>query len=362
MSLGNPGASANSIERKGQIRIATLGREDVDVLRARVRVLKDLIALNDDQYPGIDHWFASKVVPGLQSGERRAYIAYEHNKPIAAAILKMGTSAKFCHVRINEDYQNADIGQLLFVQMTLDVLGYAKGIHFTLPESLWTTKSGFFKSFGFSLFGKASHHYRKNDDELSCSATISTVYSAVLKKIPGLLRRFCLRKHPEDANLLMSIRPAFAEKLLDGSKSIEIRKRFSKRWIGHDVVLYASKPQGSLVGKAKINSVTKDVPTNIWSQFESKIGCSKSDFDAYVGSATEVAAIEIKDAVPYWGSVPLKQLSTVLSLKLTPPQSYCEVSSRKISAWMNAIYFAEMLQLRKTPEARETIDIDSNLQ
>src|ERR1019366_4519145 len=322
-------ATADPKIRKSRIRIASLGRDDITGESDHIKILKELVAVNDDKYPGIDRWLATKVMPGIKSGERRAYIAFEEDKPIAAAILKLGKSAKFCHLRISESHQNADLGQILFVQMTLDVRGFSEEIHFTLPESLWHTKSGFFKSFGFANAAKTLRHYRKNDTELSCSASISIVYSAVLSKIPRLFSRFCLGKYSEDANVLMSVKPTFAEKLVGGSKTIEIRKRFSSKWVGHDAVFYASRPLGCLVGKATINSVTKDQPANIWSQFGSRIGCSRLEFDAYVGSANEVVAVEMKDAVPYERSVSVSELSEILHQPLTPPQSYLELAFKK---------------------------------
>jgi predicted transcriptional regulator len=334
------------LKNKGQIRISTLGRKDAEALTDQVKILKEQIATNDDQYPGIDQWFATKVLTGLRSGERKAYLAFENEKPIAAAILKLGSSAKICHLCINEDHRGADLGQLLFIQMTMDAANRAREIHFTLPESLWSTKSGFFKSFGFSRAEKSSREYRKDDTELFCSAPISSVYAAALSKIPNLLESVWLGRYSRDTDVLMSIKPTFAERIVAGSKSVEIRKRFSDKWAGHDVILYASQPRGALVGTATIGSVTKGRPADIWSQFETGIACSKAEFDCYVGAAHNITAIELKGITPYQEVVHLSELSQLLREKLRPPQSYFELSFEKNSAWMSASYIAALLQLR----------------
>src|SRR6266481_2185021 len=151
-----------------EIRIAELGRRDSEARTDHLRVLKNLIAINEEKYPGIEHWFASKVESGLRSGERIAYIAYHLNHPIAAAVLKLGENTKFCHLRIQDTYQNQDVGQVFFVQMALAIRHHAKTVHFTLPESLWSEKSTFFQSFGFSAVVKASRQYRRADTELLC--------------------------------------------------------------------------------------------------------------------------------------------------------------------------------------------------
>src|ERR1700675_1506404 len=173
---------------KGQIRISTLGREDAHALGDHIKILKELIAAKDDSYPGIDRWFSTKVLSGLRSGERKAYLAFENERPVAAAILKLGKSAKICHLYINDTNRGADLGQILFIKMTFDASSWAEEVHFTLPESLWRTKSGFFKSFGFSRAERISREYRRNDSELFCSAPISSVYAAALRKIPRLLK------------------------------------------------------------------------------------------------------------------------------------------------------------------------------
>ena len=85
-------------------------------------------------YPGIGQWYSDKVLPGLKTSERIGYVAFEDERPIASAVLKKGERAKFCHLRIHEDFRDLDLGQMFFTQMTLEARHIAKEIHFTLPE------------------------------------------------------------------------------------------------------------------------------------------------------------------------------------------------------------------------------------
>ena len=333
--------------RKSAVSICVLDRNTWKSSSDQLAVLKAQLSINEDKYPGIDRWFTKKVAPGIQSGQRKAYVVFESERPVATAVLKLGRSAKLCHMRIDEDYQDASLGQVLLFHMTFDMLEWTKEVHFTLPETLWASKQGFFKSFGFSQANRTSLHYRKDEAELSCSAPFSKVYSAVKKKIPGLLRRLCLKELSGQSDLLMSIRANFAERLMNGSKSIEIRKHFSDKWAGRDVVFYASKPVKSLVGQATVNSVTKGRPGALWSQFETQIGCSRSEFDAYVGDTDEITAIEFKNVFRYEESVMLSKLSDLLRQKLTPPQSYLGLSSNKKNQWLNAIYLASLFRRSK---------------
>ena len=92
-------------------------------------------------YPGIGQWYSDKVLPGLKTSERIGYVAFEDERPIASAVLKKGERAKFCHLRIHEDFRDLDLGQMFFTQMTLEARHIAKEIHFTLPEGPLVFKS-----------------------------------------------------------------------------------------------------------------------------------------------------------------------------------------------------------------------------
>jgi len=319
-----------------------LGKVDARRETDNLRVLKELILANQQMYPNIDRWFVQKVVPGLKTLERLAYVAYEDERPIASAVLKLGDKSKFCHLRVHQDFQDLDLGQMFFTRMTLEVRHRAREIHFTLPESLWHTRSKFFESFGFSCATKASKQYRPGDLELLCSAPVSTVWSAVLNKLPRLLTKFTSGKSPISNRLLISMKPTFAERILLGSKLIEIRKRFSRKWTGCRAVLYSSRPVSALVGEATINSVTHGAPTDIWSNFQSHLGCSYEEFHTYVGSAAQVSAIQLKDVTPYDTPVSLSEISGILNQQLRPPQSFCDLILPN-EGWAKAVSLASLL-------------------
>lgn len=334
-------STSQSLEDRG-VSLQVLDESNRKTSDALISVLRNLISANENMYPGIDRWFSKKVLAGLRSGERKAYLAFQDEKPIAAAILKFGVSTKLCHLWINEEHREFSLGQLLLTQMTLDALDRAEEIHFTLPETLWASKKGFFRSFGFMRAKRTSLQYRKAEAELACSAPVSTVYSAVMKKVSGLLKRLSLSKFPGQPDLVMSVRPSFAEKILNGSKPIEIRKHFPDKWANHEIALYATKPVGSLVGKAEVESVTRGQPAEIWSCFESKLGCSKLDFDAYVGDAEEIAAIRLRNVCAYHHPVRLDKMASLLGEALIPPQSYFGFNSDRSKNWLKAVYLANL--------------------
>jgi predicted transcriptional regulator len=337
-------ANHDLFSRKGDFHFARLGETEVKRSTDDLKILRGLIAENQPMYPNIARWFDNKVVPGLRSSERIAWVAYEGESAIASAILKLGRKSKFCHLRIHQNFQDLDLGQMFFSQMTFESRHLAKEIYFTLPESLWYEKMKFFESFGFACAAKSTRQYRHGDTELSCSAPLPIVWSAVLKKLPSLMPKFSVGGYSLNNDILVSIKPKYAHQILSGSKLIEIRKRFSEKWTGSRAVLYASSPEKALIGEATVHSVTTGRPADIWGRFGPIIGCSPDEFTEYVGSANKVSAIELGGAIPYKQPIGLAQLSHLVQEDLRPPQSFCDLRLDDAeSPWAKAVSVASLL-------------------
>jgi predicted transcriptional regulator len=329
-----------------RFRIAEIGQRDARQTTDNLQTLESLILANENMYPGIDHWFRDKVIPGLKSNERIAYIAYEEERPIASAVLKLGRHAKFCHLKIHEDFQDLDLGRMFFTQMTLEARHYASEIHFTLPESLWSSKGHFFESFGFKSPAKAHQQYRTGDTELSCSAPLATVWEAALNHLLDLTIRFSPRGFSSQKRILMSIRPKYVDRIITGAKDVEVRRRFSDRWLGCRAVLYGSNPLSSLVGEATISAINRDTPDRIWSSYGPRLGAELKEFEQYAGSNAEVSAIEFTDVTPYMAPIGLTQLSHLINSDLHPPQSFCDLRLDSTNPWAKATAVATLLHGR----------------
>ena len=234
-----------------------------------------------------------------------------------------------------------DIGEMFFSLMALEVRHMAKEIHFTLPESLWISKKDFFNSFGFNNFIKAKNQYRSSEDELFCSTPFNQVWDIVLKKIPKLMYHYSLGGYTNDNSLVFSIKPVYIDKILSGEKSIEIRRKFSKKWLGEKVSLYSSSPDKALVGYAIIKNIIVDMPSTIWEKFNKNIGVNKQEFDRYTSDMDKIFAIFLDNVHAYQNIIPLSQISHLIKKDLTPPQSYYSLSKNK--DWRDAISMATLL-------------------
>jgi predicted transcriptional regulator/GNAT superfamily N-acetyltransferase len=309
-----------------------------------LRALRSLVVTDQLGYPGIRSWFDGKVVHGLSTGERTAYVAYVRGQPVASAILKRGRDTKLCNLRVREEWQGLDLGRILFSLMVLEVRGIATQLHFSLPESLWETKRPFFEAFGFTSAHQARRQYRHGDPELVCSQEFSRVLRSVVQILSNLATTDPSQTHLDPPSLLMSIKPAYWDQIAAGKKTFEFRKRFSNRSMGVRALLYASRPVCSLVGEVKLQEMISGDPHQVWNRCAQGAGVEQGDFEIYVRSAREVRAIQLTDVRPFGRPVPIARLAELLGCTLRPPQSFCHLHKHNSEAWLAAASLARLLQ------------------
>jgi len=226
--------------------------------------------------------------------------------------------------------------------MIVDVRHMAKSIHFTLPESLWESEKQFFTSFGFEEAEKSKTQYRKSEEELSCNSTFQKVWESTLVKLPKIMEKHSLDKNNIINGLMMSVQPKYLNRIMNGDKVIELRKKFNHKWVERRITLYSTSPSKAIIGYAVIQKVISNTPEKIWEQYGEELGCSHLEFKEYTGSLDKVFAIKLANVTPYKSPIFLSQLSNFLSADLTPPQSY--LSLKENTNWLNAIAISDLLQ------------------
>jgi predicted transcriptional regulator len=145
-----------------------------------------------------------------------------------------------------------------------------------------------------------------------------------------------------ECGIVMSIRTKYARKILSGDKRVEVRRKFSKKWKGSKVTIYASGRERSLVGEALIKDVIFDKPENVWERFSDQIGCAKEEFDKYTISRNKVYAVVLDDIVQYRKSISIKEISSLMKENLRPPQNYCNLKNN--TKWVQAVLLTVSLQ------------------
>lgn len=122
----------------------------------------------------------------------------------------------------------------------------------------------------------------------------------------------------QDRCLLLSIRPHFADAIIEGSKTIELRRTRPHVAPGSHVILYASSPRMAVVALARVASILEDEPANIWREHQEEVGISASGFHNYFEGTDTAYALQLEDVTPL---DPLS-LSELRALGVEPPQSW----------------------------------------
>lgn len=321
-------------------RIVPLRETDVKRATPQLNDFRGLVAESAERYPEIEHWLSAKVLPEI-GAKRHAFVGYDGDTPTVSAVLKRARRAKVCHLRVSSGLRDSNIGELFFAMMALQIRHVAEEVHFTLAESVWEEHKGFFRSFGFNEAEKASTQYRLFETELRCSTSFDGYWASVLEKLPKLVSLFTSSGYTMDPSILLAIRPRFAQKILEGKKTVEIRRRFSTKWIGGRASLYASMPVGGLVGEATIADVVRGRPDHIWNRFHNEAGCTQDEFENYTKDTADIYAVILSDVRPYASPLPKEQMSGLVGSTLTAPQSYRALSAS--DPWGQAISVAALL-------------------
>lgn len=119
--------------------------------------------------------------------------------------------------------------------------------------------------------------------------------------------------------VLLSIKPEYAEKILDGDKHYEFRKAIPRAPGVTTVVIYATMPVGKVIGEFDIDQFLSETPSDLWSITSEFSGISKRFFNEYFQGRDTAHAIKVKKARRY--DQPL-DLSSVLRSGVAP-QSFC---------------------------------------
>lgn len=119
-------------------------------------------------------------------------------------------------------------------------------------------------------------------------------------------------------NVLLSVKPKYAERILEGEKKYEFRRTIFKRNDIEKVYIYSSSPVSKIIAVFEIEKIFKGSPERIWSLCHKCAGISKKDFFAYFKNSDVAFAIEIGEVDSF--QEPIDPFNIIEDFK--PPQSF----------------------------------------
>ncbi len=121
--------------------------------------------------------------------------------------------------------------------------------------------------------------------------------------------------------LFLSVKPIFARRILDGTKTIELRRVRPNIALGDMVLIYSTSPDMALIGSAQVAQLLFGAPHHIWAQVRDHAGVSREEFDDYFSGATTASGIRLCAVRRLARPICLRELRERWPW-LKPPQSY----------------------------------------
>lgn len=324
----------NTTHDANQMRLVRIGKADVDC--CVINDLKNLVFESEDLYPGIDHWYKRQVEPGYTDGSRVSFIVYEKEVPIASMVIRLTNLAKLCSLRVVPEARGMGIGSALF-KLAADEIGQNYNrFHFTAPESLVVRAKDYFRRIGFECRGAVNKHYRPGEGEFGFTGRVDKIKKLISSNVDyTLFGTTMYLKPPRVKWLIMSIKPEFATKIIEGIKVIELRRQFSETHQGSRILIYSSSPQQALLGYAKLRRVQRLKIKDIKEEFVDGVGCDESQIDDYSSGVDSLWALTLSDVNPFDTPISRKVLENYLETELRPPVSHATID--KNSSWWRVI-------------------------
>jgi predicted transcriptional regulator len=116
-------------------------------------------------------------------------------------------------------------------------------------------------------------------------------------------------------SVLLSIKPEFAQRIFDGTKQFEFRRKLFRNRNVKKIVVYATAPVSRVIGEFEIDDIIESEIEPLWEQTKEYSGIHKEYFNKYFCGRDTGYAIKVGKTLMY--ETPLELLSH-FNLKCAP--------------------------------------------
>lgn len=129
--------------------------------------------------------------------------------------------------------------------------------------------------------------------------------------------------------LLLSVRPRFAQGLLAGTKTAEVRRRFPEVPEGTTVIVYSSSPEKAVLGTMRTRRLVRSNTEEIWREYSHAIGIGQAELTDYLEGATDCSVLELDTPNLWPHPIGLAELRRQLGIE--PAQSFRYLNAKQLS-------------------------------
>ena len=130
--------------------------------------------------------------------------------------------------------------------------------------------------------------------------------------------------------ILMAIKPLFAERILNGIKKYELRRKVFPLYSGDRVIIYESSPTKAIVGEFIIGKVFEYSSSEVIRMIRrGQLPGSDEEDIPYVTGERSILVLEVIKPLRYSQPIPLELIKKWIP-KFRPPISYMVVRDKKL--------------------------------
>lgn len=121
--------------------------------------------------------------------------------------------------------------------------------------------------------------------------------------------------------LLMSIRKEFADQILSGQKTVELRRRSPRVLDGERLAIYCPTPEMELIAMARVHSIIAASPQKLWTEVSLSSGLRRNEYDEYFLGAKQAVGIFLSEPIRSGSPISLSELREAWP-GFHPPQEF----------------------------------------
>lgn len=243
-------------------------------------------------YPHFEEWLEHVFV--MTETMERTIVVCEYDKQIVGLVILKDTvdEKKICTIRVAEEYRRHGIGTYLINEAR-------KILHedyplVTVSDAHIGVFRKFLNRFGFRQESQVKSVYQYGHDE------------------------YYFNKPYQRECVLISIKPEYAEKIMNGEKTTEFRRVCFGKGIKRAYV-YASSPKKKIIGYIIVDEIVKASPSELWLHFHERGGIDKDNYNLYFEQKDIGYAILIKKAIRLRTEI---SLNDVMNCEYKAPMNY----------------------------------------
>jgi predicted transcriptional regulator len=153
--------------------------------------------------------------------------------------------------------------------------------------------------------------------------------------------------------MLLSVQPPYASGIVEGTKTVELRRKKPSAGPGQLVAIYASSPVCAVIGACLLEAIEVDTPHKIKSRHLDAASIQPHAYDTYFWQADRAIALHLGDAYGLEEPVPLSRLQAADGA--SPMQSWRYMSFELLSSLLTSCQDHDQISFLLGAQAKDAV-------